>query len=188
MLRPRTRTLVLVLVLFLGGLLAGGLRPTTAQESATDHPAHIHRGTCTALDPNPAYPLTDVILTPPASPAAGATTALPVATSVTTVPVALSDLLASPYAINVHESATAIGHYLACGDIGGTPVGADLTIGLRLLGTDGYAGIAVLHADGTQTVVTLNLVVGLPPAAPAAAPSSPRRKRARRWSPSRWST
>jgi uncharacterized cupredoxin-like copper-binding protein len=91
-----------------------------------------------------------------------------VATSATTVPAALTDLLASPYAINVHESATAIGHYLACGDIGGTPVGGDLTIGLRLLGTDGYAGIATLHAAGTQTVVTLDLVVGLPPAAPVA--------------------
>jgi uncharacterized cupredoxin-like copper-binding protein len=165
MTRIRRQTALVMAALTLLGTLVGGLRPTGAQEAATDHPAHIHQGTCAALDHNPAYPLNDVVLTPPPSPAAGAATALPVATSVTTVPVALSDLLASPYAINVHESATAIGHYLACGDIGGTPVGADLTIGLRLLGTDGYAGIAVLHADGTQTVVTLNLVVGLPPVA-----------------------
>ena len=46
--RPRTPTRALVLVLLLGGLLAGGLRPTTAQESATDHPAH--RGAGARLD------------------------------------------------------------------------------------------------------------------------------------------
>ena len=170
MLRLRPRRPLLVLVLVLSGLLTGGLLPTTAQESAADHPAHIHNGTCAALDPAPAYPLNDIVVTPPASPAVGAATALPVATSVTTVPVKLSDLLASPHAINVHESATAIEDYLACGDIGGASVGPDLTIGLRLLGTDGYAGIAILHAEGVQTTVTLDLVVGIPPAAAAAAP------------------
>ena len=45
------------------------------------------------------------------------------------------------------------------------PVNDTLTIGLRLLGTDGYAGIATLHANGDQTDVTLELVVGLPPVA-----------------------
>ena len=84
---------------------------------------------------------------------------------------ALDALLAAPYAINVHQSATAIGHYLACGDIGGTPVNGVLTIGLRLLGTDGYAGVATLQAAGAQTIVTLQLVVGRPaPPAPVASP------------------
>lgn len=172
MMRIRRRTALLVAALMILGSLAGGLRATGAQEAANDHPAHIHQGTCAALDPNPAYPLNDIVLTPEASPAAGTATALQVATSVTTVDVALGDLLAGSWAINVHESATAIGHYLACGDIGGTPVADNLTIGLRLLGTDGYAGIAILHADGDQTTVTLDLVVGIPPAPAAASPAT----------------
>ena len=51
-----------------GLLMAGGLN-STAQEatppaaaSAHAHPAHIHLGTCTELDPNPTFPLTDITL------------------------------------------------------------------------------------------------------------------------------
>lgn len=160
----------LLLALLVGALLVGGLPATQAQTMPMDHPAHIHAGSCAQLGAI-AYPLQDLVLTPVATPAAGAATALPVAVSVTTVPVTLSDLLAAPFAINVHQSATEIGHYLACGDLGGTPVNGVLTIGLRLLGTDGYAGVATLQAAGAQTIVTLQLVVGRPaPSAPIASP------------------
>ncbi len=82
-----------------------------------NHPAHIHKGTCTALDPTPAYPLNAVTN----------------GQSDTTVPVALTALMASSYAINLHESPAAITTYTACGDITmmnvGTAAGAGGTMG-----------------------------------------------------------
>jgi uncharacterized cupredoxin-like copper-binding protein len=162
------RATALVAVMLLVGSLVVGLRPTRAQEETITHPAHIHQGTCAALG-DVAYPLQDVAPVAPTAgmPAAaeGATTAVPVAMSVTTVDVKLTDLLSAPYAINVHESMQEIEDYIACGDIGGRPVGGDLLIGLHLLGTYGYAGIAILHAEGDQTTVTIYLaevVVAVP--------------------------
>ncbi len=64
-------------------------------------PAHIHRGTCVKLNPKPAFVL---------SPVKGGS-------SSTVVPVSIQTLLASPMAINVHESAKDIRKYVACGDI-----------------------------------------------------------------------
>ena len=52
------------------------------------HPAHIHQGSCADLDPNPAFPLEDVVD----------------GRSRTTVEVDVADLSADEYAINVHES------------------------------------------------------------------------------------
>ena len=79
-------------------------------EGATGgHPAHIHNGTCDDLDPNPLYPLTTVDEN---------------GTSETDVPYTLDDLLATPTAINLHESDTNLGTYIACGNITGEPVSA----------------------------------------------------------------
>lgn len=73
----------------------------TANGITDPQPAHIHKGTCAALDPNPAYPLTSVID----------------GKSLTEVEVNFADLVASPYAINIHKSAADAGTYVACGDI-----------------------------------------------------------------------
>src|SRR5215208_473046 len=54
-----------------------------------EQPAHIHKGTCANLDPKPAYPLNTIVNSK----------------STTVVKVALADLLANKYAINVHKSA-----------------------------------------------------------------------------------
>jgi hypothetical protein len=68
---------------------------------ATAQPAHIHTGTCAKLG-GVKYPLTNVV--------AGA--------SKTTVKgVTIADLMASPMAINIHESAADIQKYVACGNI-----------------------------------------------------------------------
>ena len=67
------------------------------------HPAHIHLGTCDALDPNPLYPLASID-------ADGLS-------STTIDGVTLDDLLAEPMAINVHKSAEEAGVYVACGNI-----------------------------------------------------------------------
>lgn len=64
-------------------------------------PAHIHSGTCDKLDPKPTYGL---------KPVKGGM-------SSTVVPVSIAKLLASPMAINVHESAKDLKKYVACGDI-----------------------------------------------------------------------
>jgi hypothetical protein len=64
-------------------------------------PAHIHPGTCDKLDPKPKFGL---------SPVKGGK-------SSTVVPASIDTLLASPMAINVHESAKDIKKYVACGDI-----------------------------------------------------------------------
>lgn len=64
-------------------------------------PAHIHPGTCAKLDPKPKFGLKPV----------------KDGMSSTVVPVSIKTLLASPMAINVHESAKDIKKYVACGDI-----------------------------------------------------------------------
>ena len=92
-----------------------------------------------------------------------------VLTSVTTVDVALADLLAGQYAVNVHESSENIDNYVACGEIAGqirlhmrsdAPPG--LVIPLRELNDSGYAGVAWMEptTDG-KTTVTIFLAEGL---------------------------
>ncbi len=70
--------------------------------SPDPQPAHIHEGTCAELDPTPAYPLANV----------------EDGTSETTVNVALDELKASEFAINVHKSEPEIKTYVSCGNIG----------------------------------------------------------------------
>lgn len=72
--------------------------PTTPQ------PAHIHAGTCSSLDPKPAYPLDDIV--------GGKST--------TVVNASLTKLEKTAYAINVHKSPLDkdLSTYVACGNIG----------------------------------------------------------------------
>ena len=75
---------------------------TTKDAPPNPQPIHIHKGTCATLDPKPAYPLT----------------LLKDGKSMTFVKgVTLADLMASPYAINIHKSPTEAAIYVACGDI-----------------------------------------------------------------------
>jgi hypothetical protein len=64
-------------------------------------PDHIHKGTCANLDPKPAFMLKPVVG----------------GKSITMVDASVADLLKEPMAINVHESATDLKKYVACGDI-----------------------------------------------------------------------
>lgn len=146
-------------------LVGGRAEMTTAQDDAADvHPAHIHEGTCDDLDPNPAYPLSNVgaAMLNDGTPTAGeemvgAASAILIESSVTTVDVALDDLLAEDYAINVHESPENAQNYIACGDIGGIMMGDNLVIGLGEQNDSDYLGVAMLESDGDQTVVTVFL-------------------------------
>src|SRR5215213_2927598 len=121
------------------------------------HPAHIHEGTCDDLNPNPQYPLASVDEN---------------GLSETDVEVSLDDLLASPYAVNLHESDTNLGVYVACGEIVAADDSADsgdddaadddaaaedsstVKIDLNELNDSGVSGTATLtdNGDGTTTV------------------------------------
>ena len=68
---------------------------------ANPQPAHIHRGSCENLDPQPAYGLENVV--------DGAST--------TEVSVGIEDLVGQGFAVNVHKSADEAQVYVACGDI-----------------------------------------------------------------------
>ena len=186
--------------------LGAGLHGATAQDASDSHPVHIHDGSCAQLG-DVAYPLTNVsasgmmagmmamaatpssgmpaaMATPGGltmSQAMGATTAIPVETSQTLVDASLQDLLAKPYAINVHESQATIQNYIACGDIGGAMMtgsamnqGGVLAIGLRQLNTSGESGIALLRAtDNNQTMVWIYLAKDLSGTSGAAGTPNP---------------
>jgi plastocyanin len=147
---------------------------TPAGGSAHAHPAHIHLGTCSELDPNPAFPLTDVA---PASNESGAETdsaaAIPVERSVTTVDASVEDLRTGGYAINIHQSADDIGTYIACGNLSGVidDSGA-LVVGLGELNDSGYSGIAILTEQSEQTNVSVYLTEELSGATEETADSS----------------
>ncbi|MBV9080029.1 MAG: hypothetical protein JO102_02800 [Elusimicrobia bacterium] len=64
-------------------------------------PAHIHKGSCTKLDPKPWYPLKNVIN----------------GKSTTTVPGVTIGEIIGKSAINVHKSLKDLPTYVACGDV-----------------------------------------------------------------------
>jgi hypothetical protein len=64
-------------------------------------PAHIHKGTCANLDPEPAYALPNLV-----DGVAG-----------DTVAVSLDELLDGEYAVNIHRSVEQADVYTACADI-----------------------------------------------------------------------
>ena|SRR5438552_1646730 len=80
----------------------------TGAPASSQEPAHIHPGTCNKLDPKPAYPLTTV--------AAGKSTSI--------VDTPLKSLQTGGFAINVHESTSNLGKYVACGNIAPSPAAA----------------------------------------------------------------
>ena len=78
------------------------LQDNSATMMSAPQPAHIHKGSCSKLDPTPAYALADVKN----------------GKSTSTVDAKLDDLRKGAFAINVHKSAAEIQTYVACGDIG----------------------------------------------------------------------
>jgi hypothetical protein len=143
------------------------------------HPSHVHTGTCTDLDPNPAYPLnnigprTDDDGNPPkAEDIKGSLTSNPVEMAESKIDVKLDDLLAEAYAINVHASDQDMSTYIACGDIGGPVLNDKLIIGLQEQNGSGYSGVAILEKDGDSTKVTVYLVYDSGQSPDSATPTS----------------
>src|SRR5688500_5541496 len=105
-------------------LLAAAVGGVASQHGGhASHPSHIHAGTCAELDPNPAYPLSDVAAVSPDADAGA------IEQGLTSVDVTLDELVAESYAINVHESAENVANYIACGDVQGPVVDGTLVIG-----------------------------------------------------------
>jgi hypothetical protein len=72
------------------------------EPAGASEPAHIHQGHCAKLNPAPWKGLSNVVN----------------GVSVTTIPhVTVADLKKAQYAINVHESAANLKHYVSCGDL-----------------------------------------------------------------------
>lgn len=181
MARARRRTMIgapLALVLGAALLLTASMGASLTRAQGTGdapHPAHIHSGTCDELG-DVVVPLTDVA-EDTAGEKFGAAEAVLVKESETDVPLTLSDILAAPHAINIHESAEAIQNYIACGEIGGRVVDGDLLIGLREINGSGHSGVAKLESDDDSTEVYVYLAeLGAPgeaDAAPAADTPAP---------------
>jgi hypothetical protein len=70
--------------------------------SGIPQPAHIHKGSCKQLDPNPAYGLQNVVN----------------GESTSEVDEPLDELQNEDYAVNVHKSGADLKTYVSCGDIG----------------------------------------------------------------------
>jgi plastocyanin len=142
-------------------LLTPGL--AAQDDEAEVHPAHIHSGTCAELG-DVVVPLTDIAHVGGDAETTGATSSIPVKSSITVVDMPLQEIIDGGHAINVHLSADEIDTYIACGDIGGavtTDEGEEepeLIIGLGELNDSGHTGIAWLGAEGDQTRVAVHLV------------------------------
>ena len=141
--------------LALGLALAAPGAFTLAQDDPVPHPIHIHAGTCADLGDIVA-PLGDVVALTEGD-AEGAGSAVPVQISDTEVDGTLADILANPFAINVHESADNIEEYIACGDIGGRVDNGRLVIGLQEMNGSDFSGVAVLDEDKLETEVSVYL-------------------------------
>jgi hypothetical protein len=147
--RSRLVTFFVSLLAMMSMAIAGAAAQDSTPATSMAHPAHIHVGTCAELDPNPTYPLNDVTQVEDSN----------VATSTITLDVSLDELLASPFAINAHESAENIANYVACGDIAGPVVDGQLLVGMTEQNDSGVSGVAVLQSnDAGGTDVTVYLV------------------------------
>jgi hypothetical protein len=152
---------------------APGMAGMASPAANAGRPAHIHAGSCDNLG-EVVYPLTNLVA--PTGATSGQASAIMAETSFTTVDVSLNDLLAGTFAVNVHESVENIGHYIACGDIGGAlDAQGALVIGLHELNNSGFTGIAFLApnaSNAAQTDVSVFIAQGLSGGASMATPTS----------------
>lgn len=141
------------------------------EATAAGMPNHIHNGSCDNLG-DVVFPLSDLIApSAAAEPATGTPAAamatpmaammasgIPVNAATTKVSMPLDQIVSGGHAIQIHKSAAEITEYVACGNIAGIPTkDGDLFVGLKEQNGSGESGIAWLHPDGADTVVTIFL-------------------------------
>jgi len=156
------------------------IEPTETPEPI-GRPTHIHAGVCGELKDSPRFDLEDITTaSPTSSPTPGATPdsgIVEVEVSRTVIDVSLADLLASPFAINVHLSREATKVQLVCGNIGGDlRQDGSISVGLSALNNSGFVGVAYLrpvsdNPDQTEVLVFLFAEDSL--ATPVATPMTP---------------
>lgn len=162
-----SRTALRLLLTLVGGLAliaVPGISATAQDAVVAPHPSHIHEGTCADLNPQPTWALSDVTAVAPEAPVGA------VEAANTTVDATIDELLAAPYAINIHESAENVQNYIACGDIVGPVVNDLLLVPLRAQNDSGYYGIAALAPSDTGGT---NVSVYIAPEGSAMAAATP---------------
>jgi len=173
--RPVRLSAVIVATMFAVGITGGVLAQdeTPTPNTIVTHPAHIHVGSCSNLDPNPMAPFNDVgpqmkdDKLPTSEDMKGSLTAAPVEYSQTEdVEASFDDILAEAHALNVHESAQNAENYIACGDIGGAVIDDTVTIGLQEQNGSGYTGVAIIEKDGDDHVKVTVYLTKVTEAAP----------------------
>jgi hypothetical protein len=148
-----TALVLLAMVVFAGAPRAVAQDATPSAVQDQGRPAHIHSGNCQELG-DVVQPLTN-LTAPSDGDTVGQASAQQAEYSYTLVPMSLDDMVADDYAINVHESTDNIGHYIACGDIGGlVDTNGQLVIGLGELNNSGFTGIAFLTANANDPNAT----------------------------------
>jgi hypothetical protein len=95
---------------------------TLSNPGPDSQPAHIHRGSCARLEPQPEYPLESVMD----------------GSSTSQVNVPVDDLLGKGFAINVHKSDTEIETYVSCGDVASGPASTETSTEETETETDRY--------------------------------------------------
>lgn len=159
----------------------GGQASTAAQGSNTaaveEHyhpgrPAHIHSGSCSTLG-EVEFPLNPVgagtmtgpgmesVISMPLGEQVGSPLATPMEIGRITLDVPLSDIVASERALNVQISEFEYGNYIACGNVPSVGGLETLAFGLAERNGSGFAGMAILRADGATTDVAVYLAPGL---------------------------
>ncbi len=147
-------------------VLDGPLAPASQPEVTRS--LTIYEGTCSSLGVA-RFPLSEPRVVAASDPSVHSPTIAP-EISVTTLTVALPALLEGEHVVSVRQPTGDALLPVACGQIHGSPAGSDVSIVLQPVNNSSSAGIAILHAEGDQTTVTVYLFA-LPsttPLAPAA--------------------
>jgi hypothetical protein len=130
--------------------------PFASAHGGSQHPVTINAGSCAELgevviplgDAGDHLPIDGV---ESAGEHQGAESAVPVDGSLTKVSLAITDLIGQPHSIAVHASADDIDTVIACGDIGGLPMGTQFPVGLAEVNGSGTWGVAILQDNGDGT-------------------------------------
>ena len=146
--------------------------PAVEEHYHPGRPAHIHGGSCSTLG-EVEFPLNPVgagamtgsgmkgITSMPLGVQVGSPLATPMEVGRITLDVPLSEIVAGERALNVQISEFEYGNYIACGNVPSVRGLETLAFGLAERNGSGFAGMAILQANGTMTEVAVYLAPGL---------------------------
>lgn len=85
----------------------------------------------------------------------GGPSPIPVDRGVSTVSLTVDEIANTPHALLVVGDGPEDTERIACGDVGGEPVGEELAFGLAEQDGSGYAGLGLLRPDGERTAISV---------------------------------